>query len=545
MLKVTVHDSATALRIRIEGKLTAPWVMELENCWRTAQSGARGKPLLLDLSQVDYADISGKYLLSWMHATGARFVASSLALQEMIEEITGETAPLIPPPRTRMTHRLVGWFLTAISCLPLGAADRPVLHLSLQRAVELAATPEGNVRLQLANESVKQAEARSGQARAALLPNLDASVSQLNQTRNLAALGIGFNSAMAGFEIPTFVGPFNTFDVRASVTQSVFDFASIRRFQSSKAAITGAKAERDSTGDQVAAQVVRAYLAAQKAEADVETAEANIELAKAVLRQVEDQKAAGTGVGIEVTRARVQLSNEQQHLLVVKNGRRRAQLELLRAVGLRLDTRFELDEKLGYPTSEPVSEQDALRKALSSRDDLKAQEERQRSARLSGSATAWERLPSIAAVADYGSIGTSINNALPTRTYGVQVRVPVFDGGRRDARRAESQSQYRQEQTRTRDLREGIELEIRLAIDALRSADEQVQVAREGLKLAEEELASARRRYSAGVATSVEITDAQTRLERARDNNVSALFAYNLARVDLAQSQGVIEEVIR
>jgi outer membrane protein TolC len=291
--------------------------------------------------------------------------------------------------------------------------------------------------------------------------------------------------------------------------------------------------------------VVRAYLAAQKAEADVETAEANIELAKAVLRQVEDQKAAGTGVGIEVTRARVQLSNEQQHLLVVKNGRRRAQLELLRAVGLRLDTRFELDEKLGYPTSEPVSEQDALRKALSSRDDLKAQEERQRSARLSGSATAWERLPSIAAVADYGSIGTSINNALPTRTYGVQVRVPVFDGGRRDARRAESQSQYRQEQTRTRDLREGIELEIRLAIDALRSADEQVQVAREGLKLAEEELASARRRYSAGVATSVEITDAQTRLERARDNNVSALFAYNLARVDLAQSQGVIEEVIR
>jgi outer membrane protein TolC len=72
-----------------------------------------------------------------------------------------------------------------------------------------------------------------------------------------------------------------------------------------------------------------------------------------------------------------------------------------------------------------------------------------------------------------------------------------------------------------------------------------VQVAREGLKLAEEELASARRRYSAGVATSVEITDAQTRLERARDNNVSALFAYNLARVDLAQSQGVIEEVIR
>ena len=62
-------------------------------------------------------------------------------------------------------------------------------------------------------------------------------------------------------------------------------------------------------------------------------------------------------------------------------------------------------------------------------------------------------------MADYGTIGSSMDNALPTRTYGVQVRVPVFDGGRRDARRAESESQYRQERTRTRDLREQVELE--------------------------------------------------------------------------------------
>lgn len=552
MLKVTVHDSASALRIEIEGKVTAPFLSEIENCWQTARSAASGKALIVDLTEVDYVDTAGKYLLAWMNETGVRFVGRSLPIQEVVKEITGQPMLSTAPARRRMTHKLIGWFLTALSGLPVGAApanvqsgDRPVLRLSMRRAVELALSPEGNARIRIAEESVKQAESRSKQVRAALLPNFEGSVSQISQTRNLAALGIRFDSPVPGFQFPTFVGPFTTFDVRANATQSVLDLSSIRRFQSSKVAISGARADRDHTGDNVASQVVRAYLTALKADADVEVAGANVDLAKAVLKQVEDQKAAGTGVGIEVTRARVQLANEQQRQLAALNDRRRAQLNLLRAAGLSLDTKIELEEKLAYNPVDITTWEDARRKALKERGDLKAQQERERSMQLSSSATAWERLPSISAIADYGSIGTGINSALPTRTYGVQVRVPVFDGGRRDARRGESQSQYRQEQARTRDLREQVELEVRVALDSLQSADEQVRVAQEGLQLAEDELASARRRYAAGVSTSVEITDAQTRLERARDNQVSALFSWNVARADLAQSQGTIEDVIR
>ena len=47
-----------------------------------------------------------------------------------------------------------------------------------------------------------------------------------------------------------------------------------------------------------------------------------------------------------------------------------------------------------------------------------------------------------------------------------------------------------------------------------------MKVAKEGLTLAENELNQARRRYEAGVANSIEVTDAQTRLERARDNRL-------------------------
>jgi outer membrane protein len=177
---------------------------------------------------------------------------------------------------------------------------------------------------------------------------------------------------------------------------------------------------------------------------------------------------------------------------------------------------------------------------LKERPDYEAQREREANARLSASATKLERLPTVAAFGDYGANGSGIDNALPTRTVGIQVRVPVFDGGRRDARRAESASQYRSEKVKTNDLKEQIELDVRLALDALQSADDQVKVSKEGLELADNELTQARRRYDAGVATGVEVTDAQTRLERARDNQTGALYNYNLARIDLAQAMGAV-----
>ena len=65
------------------------------------------------------------------------------------------------------------------------------------------------------------------------------------------------------------------------------------------------------------------------------------------------------------------------------------------------------------------------------------------------------------------------------------------------------------------------------------------------MTLAQSELEQARRRYQAGVANSLEVTDAQTRLDRARDNQVDALYNYNLARLDLATATGAIQEYVQ
>ena len=125
----------------------------------------------------------------------------------------------------------------------------------------------------------------------------------------------------------------------------------------------------------------------------MEAYQANVSLAEAVLKQAENQKSAGTGTGIEVTRAKVQLSNEKQHLLVVRNERSKTHLQLLRVMGLNLATELELTDKLSYESVDAISVEQAETEALKNRPDVKAQAEREAASRLHANAVRVERLP--------------------------------------------------------------------------------------------------------------------------------------------------------
>jgi len=92
MLRITLHDSACELRIKLEGKLSGPWVEELRQCWRTASSTTAGRGTSLDLSDVDFVDGEGQSLLSEMHAHGVRLKAASPLIQALVEEGIGKAA---------------------------------------------------------------------------------------------------------------------------------------------------------------------------------------------------------------------------------------------------------------------------------------------------------------------------------------------------------------------------------------------------------------------------------------------------------------------
>src|SRR5581483_5265141 len=218
--------------------------------------------------------------------------------------------------KTQMSRPAIPIHLLLLGIAPLAclAQAQPVgsggpVRLSLKRAVEIALSPEGSARIQLSAEALRQARLRSAEARAALLPDIEGSVTEENLNRNLAAFGLQLSAPLPGFQIPAVVGPFNVFDARATASQSLFDFSSIRRFQASKVAVNAAKADRQNVDNEVSAQVAKAYYAALRSEAALEAANADVALAEALVKQAQDQKTAGTGTGIEITRARVQLAN--------------------------------------------------------------------------------------------------------------------------------------------------------------------------------------------------------------------------------------------
>ncbi len=90
MLKITMQDSADALRVRLEGKLCGAWVTELEDCWRASVRARGTRAPWVDLTGVDCVDSAGRYLLALMYRAGARFQTAGCVMPALIEEIAGK-----------------------------------------------------------------------------------------------------------------------------------------------------------------------------------------------------------------------------------------------------------------------------------------------------------------------------------------------------------------------------------------------------------------------------------------------------------------------
>lgn len=427
-----------------------------------------------------------------------------------------------------------------VVCVLSHAEGRERLSLTLREAAEMAAAPGGAARAELAREAARAAEARKRQALAALLPNVDGSYTFRSFTNNLASFGIQF-PALPGIPFPVFVGPIDVQDARLAGTQSVFDVAAVRRWQAARTQAKASAIDSEEAQLRAKAAAAKAYLNAVRAEAALEAARANVALAERILKVAQSQKDAGTGTRIEVTRAAAVLEQERQRLAAAKQERAAARLALLRAINAELATELELKDRLSYAPWEAPSAERAMEAARELRPELKAQSERERAARLAASAAKWERLPAARAFGDYGVIGRTGSTYLPTRSVGVQLAVPLWDGGRRDARRREAEAQQRAEEIRTRDTARQVEMEIRLALEAVKSAEAQAAAALEAQRQAERELEQAERRVAAGVATPLEVTEAQARLARAREAAVAAVFRQRAAQIDLGAAVGNLD----
>jgi ABC-type transporter Mla MlaB component len=85
MLRITIHDRSRELRMKLEGKLSGPWVAELRQCWLTASSTTAGRATSVDLGEVDFVDAEGQTLLADMIEQGVRLDAATPLIQALLD----------------------------------------------------------------------------------------------------------------------------------------------------------------------------------------------------------------------------------------------------------------------------------------------------------------------------------------------------------------------------------------------------------------------------------------------------------------------------
>jgi outer membrane protein len=415
-------------------------------------------------------------------------------------------------------------------------AQAPV-RLSFADAIRQAtgATQAPPPLVELAGLRADESRARVTQARSGLLPSVSLGGSWSNRTLNPQALGFSFPG------VPNLIGPFDVVDGRVQLQQTLFDFSNLKRVSAAKSQVTASVAEGSATAEASAQTVAVAYARATRAQAVVAARRADSALAAELVRLALAQQQAGVSASIDVTRARVQLSESNGRLILAESQLERARIDLARALGLDTSTPIELADTLSPAlgaAAVPTDREAAVAQAVTARPDLAAEVARGNAARTAASAISAERLPRLGVSADYGLSGNQWTDAISTRGIMVQVTWPILDGLRREGRLAEQKAVVEQSNVRARDLRQQVGADVDGALLDLRSAAAQQMISGERLRLANEEVSQARQRFEAGVAGNIEVINAQESLVRAREADIDARFAALVAKIALARSVG-------
>ena len=85
MLKITTDADGGRTILKLEGRLTGPWVEELKTCWQKAVAGKQHVGVALN--EVIFIDEAGRKLLADMHRQGVELTAAGCMTKAIIERI--------------------------------------------------------------------------------------------------------------------------------------------------------------------------------------------------------------------------------------------------------------------------------------------------------------------------------------------------------------------------------------------------------------------------------------------------------------------------
>lgn len=387
-------------------------------------------------------------------------------------------------------------------------------------------------------QAIRQAQGQSKAVRSGLLPNLDATASETVEQVNLRILGIRINSPVPGPTIPSIVGPFNYFDLRAHLTQTIGDMTAWQNYRSAQEIVRANEHALKDARDLVVLAVGGSYLQVAAAKQRVLSEQAQLDTATALFKQALQQRGVGLLAQTDVNRSRIQMLTEQERLETLKNDLAKQKINLARMIGLPANDQFDISDTIPFSAGPAIDLEGALKNAYSRREDLKVAESQIRASQLTRSAARAERLPSLAASGDYGVNGTNPNQSHGTFSATATLSIPIWRGGRAEGDVQQADAAYAQRKAEADNLQARIEGDVRSAFLDMQAAANQVAVAQDNLTVSQENLDLVRQKLQVGVSDNVEVVQAQQAVASAQLDLINSILAHNVAKLTLARAIG-------
>jgi outer membrane protein TolC len=454
----------------------------------------------------------------------------SVALATAAAATAAAQAPSLPPAAPVSLRARVAMPATGAT----QAAQTAPLRLSLADAVTRGL--DFNIAIIVQEQARNTVTSQRLQALSALLPHVSGNIRASDQVLSTAAFGF---SGVNGF--PTLLGPFSTFDARVVVSAPVFDATAHNELAAAHADERAAGSDYHQVRSTVALAVAHLYLQAVADAARVESSRAQVATAESLVRIATDHNAAGLVARIDVVRQGVELEAARAAATRAENDLEKRKLQLARAIGLPASQTLELTDAAPFTPAQSISVDAAVADAREHRADLQRARARLEAAEATHRAATGSMLPSLRIDGDYGAIGLTFGSADRTYSIAAAVHVPIFEGGRAQARTAQADALLKQRQAELADLESGIQFEVREALLDIHAAEATVALARSGEALAREELAQAEDRFRAGIASTIEVVRAQDAVGRASEQYIASVYEHNIAKAELVSALGDAE----
>ena len=425
------------------------------------------------------------------------------------------------------------------------ATDGP-LPLSLDDAIAFGL--QRNLRLRYVRANQRLLLGSTGQIKNAIIPNLQFTAASSTQEIDLVALGFKPSEvapllAEFGLSASSFATlvTVSTTSAQLSLNQVLFNVPDYELLRAIKPEIRSVALTTDDSSEQLVQAVAMAYLQVLADEANLQNAIAQENAAKALYDQASARDQAGVGIRLDVLRAQVEYQQRQQQHVSADAQVDKDGIQLNRIMGIPAGQELDLTDPAPFSEFGDFDLAQAEQTALTHRSDLLSLDASIEVGAREVRAVKYQRLPTLAMNGFYGILGLDSGPYHGVFTAEGSLRFPIF---REAAQRGEEQTAEAQLQTlrqQESNLRATVDAQIRSSLLDVNSSDQLVKVAQSNVELAKQELSDARDRFTAGVSDNLEVVDALATVTDAESQLVSALYQYNVAKVGLARSTGVLQ----